>query len=254
MSLWLHEQGIDHDRVFADTGWEHPLTYEYLRGLLTAKLGPITEVRGPWTMEQLIRHKGMFPSRVAKFCTQELKFNPIKRFLLARDDNHVNAIGIRAEESAPRALMAEWEWSPDLDCDIWRPLLTWTLQDVVEIHRRHGLAPNPLYLMGVLRVGCWPCISARKAEIALIAQRDPGRIDTIRTLETELEQAWLGRIASRGEERQKEPPRYFTLRPDNKTHIRSPIDKVVEWANGSEPEPGTIFDDGCMRWGLCEGP
>ena len=42
MSLYLHELGIDHDRVFLDTGWEHPDTYEYLRGELTAKLGPIT--------------------------------------------------------------------------------------------------------------------------------------------------------------------------------------------------------------------
>jgi hypothetical protein len=30
MGLWLMEQGIEYDRVFADTGWEHPLTYEYL--------------------------------------------------------------------------------------------------------------------------------------------------------------------------------------------------------------------------------
>src|SRR5258708_6462847 len=36
MGLWLMEQGIDYDRVFADTGWEHPKTYEYLRGPLTA--------------------------------------------------------------------------------------------------------------------------------------------------------------------------------------------------------------------------
>ena len=30
MSLWLTE----HDRVFADTGWEYEATYEYLRGPL----------------------------------------------------------------------------------------------------------------------------------------------------------------------------------------------------------------------------
>lgn len=254
MGLWLMEQGIDYDRVFADTGWEHPKTYEYLRGPLTAKLGPITEVRGPWAMEQLIRHKGMFPSRVAKFCTQELKFNPIKRYLRGRDDDHVNAVAIRAEESAERAHALEWEWSPDLDCEVWRPMLHWTLDEIKEIHRRHGLAPNPLYLMGATRVGCWPCISARKKEIALIAREDPGRIDTIRALETELEQAWLGRIAARGEEKEKEPPRYFTLRPDGKTHVRSPIDSVVAWAQSDNPEPPAMFDEGCMRWGLCERP
>ena len=28
MSLWLTEQGIEHDRVFLDTGWEHADTYD----------------------------------------------------------------------------------------------------------------------------------------------------------------------------------------------------------------------------------
>ena len=45
LSLFLSEQGIQHRRVFMDTGWEHPLTYEYLRGPLTDKLGPIEEIR-----------------------------------------------------------------------------------------------------------------------------------------------------------------------------------------------------------------
>jgi 3'-phosphoadenosine 5'-phosphosulfate sulfotransferase (PAPS reductase)/FAD synthetase len=71
MSLYLAELGIDHDRVFLDTGWEHDLTYEYLRGPLTAKLGPIVELRAPLLMEGLIRKKGMFPSRVRRFCTQD---------------------------------------------------------------------------------------------------------------------------------------------------------------------------------------
>ena len=71
MSLWLTENEVEHERVFADTGWEHPLTYEYLRGPLTEKLGPIVEVRGSRSMEELILHKGMFPSRTRRFCTQD---------------------------------------------------------------------------------------------------------------------------------------------------------------------------------------
>jgi 3'-phosphoadenosine 5'-phosphosulfate sulfotransferase (PAPS reductase)/FAD synthetase len=71
MSLHLTELGIEHDRVFADTGWEHPRTYDYLRGELTRVLGPIVEVRGPRGMADLIRWKGMFPSRKHRFCTSE---------------------------------------------------------------------------------------------------------------------------------------------------------------------------------------
>jgi len=62
LSLWLAEQGIDHDRVFADTGWEHPATYEYLRGPLTEKIGPIVEVKSTvGGFADWCRKKGMFP-------------------------------------------------------------------------------------------------------------------------------------------------------------------------------------------------
>ena len=37
MSLYLCEVGVAHERVFMDTGWEHRITYEYLRGELTDK-------------------------------------------------------------------------------------------------------------------------------------------------------------------------------------------------------------------------
>lgn len=68
-SLYLRELGIEHDRVFADTGWEHQKTYEYLRGPLTAALGPITEVRAEKLFTELVREKRIFPDRVKRFCT-----------------------------------------------------------------------------------------------------------------------------------------------------------------------------------------
>jgi hypothetical protein len=73
MSFWLTEQGIEHDRVFCDTGWEHTKTYDYLRGELTSVIGPIVEIRGDLLMPDLVRKKGMFPSRTRRFCTEELK-------------------------------------------------------------------------------------------------------------------------------------------------------------------------------------
>lgn len=40
MSLYLHELGIEHERVFLDTGWESPITYEYLQEELPKAIGP----------------------------------------------------------------------------------------------------------------------------------------------------------------------------------------------------------------------
>lgn len=256
MSLYLTELGITHRRVFADTGWEHPLTYEYLRGPLTAKLGSIDEVRGPRPMADLILHKGMFPARIKRFCTEHLKVKPLQAYFAAlpTDQDYVNAVGIRRGESVARAAAAEWEWSEAFDCEIWRPLVMWTAQDVIEMHRRHGLPPNPLYLMGARRVGCWPCIFASKAEIALVATRDPARIDTIRRLETKTNEQRATTFGARGET-MRNPATFFTLRPDNKIHIAAPIDDVVAWARSNAPEQAaTMFDEGCMRWGLCDPP
>jgi len=59
-------------------------------------------------MEDLIRHKGMFPGRRIRFCTQFLKVFPMARYLRERMDagqDVINAVGIRAAESAARAQM-----------------------------------------------------------------------------------------------------------------------------------------------------
>lgn len=268
LSLWLTEQGIEHDRIFLDTGWENDLTYSYLRGPLTAQIGPILELRSSLLMEDLIRKKGMFPSRVRRFCTQELKVKPMQEYLKARidaGDDVINAVGIRAAESEARSRMPEWEWQDGFDCEVWRPLLRWSEQDVIEIHRRHGLSPNPLYLLGASRVGCWPCIYARKSEIRFIADKDPARIVRLKVLEEDVAKKAVARAQARGTTLANKPTWFQnpTSRVGADGHRAGdcwPIDKVVEWSRtirgGAEEDKQELLfagmNDGCMRWGLCE--
>lgn len=270
MGLWLTEQGIAHDRVFLDTGWEHPATYEYLRGPLTQKLGPIVELRAAQLMEDLIRHKGMFPSRRRRFCTEELKIKPMQRYLTARQDageELINAVGVRAAESAARSLLREWEFQEGFDCEVWRPLLTWSEAQVIEIHKRHGLAPNPLYLRGAQRVGCWPCINARKSEIRLIADIDPARIVRLRVLEDTVAAAAEARAERDGRTFSRpaffQNPRHELKADGSRDGTCCPIDEVVAWSRtifgGAEEDRQEVLfanlNDGCMRWGLCDsGP
>lgn len=259
MSLYLTELGIEHDRVFMDTGWEHEATYDYLRGPLTDKLGPITWLEPKRKMEELILHKGMFPSRVRRFCTQELKVFPMKHHIKAlqdRGDDVVNTVGIRAGESEARSKMPEWEWQDGFDCEVWRPLIRWSEQDVIDIHKRHGLTPNPLYLQGAERVGCWPCIYARKEEVRLIAMIDPARIDRVRELERLVSLKAHDRAAAKGEVLDNNPA-WFQAK-NGGTGECWPIDTVVQWSKTSRGgKQFELFaagerDAGCMRWGLCE--
>lgn len=259
MSLYLTELGIEHVRVFADTGWEHPATYEYLRGPLTAAIGPIEEVRGPLTLPDLIRKKGMFPSRLRRYCTTELKVKPLAAFVRGFDEA-INAVGIRAAESQARSSAEPWEWSDTFDCEVWRPIVRWTEEDVIAIHRRHGLAPNPLYLLGASRVGCWPCIHARKAELRLVAEVDPARIDQIRALEHDVGEAARARYEARGETFASlgyQPPTFFADPLAAAGAWRSfPIDDAVVWSKtsrgGRQLDMFAPESDGCARWGLCE--
>ena len=265
MSLWLIEQGIEHRRVFADTGWEHEATVEYVHEYLPTVLGPIDVAPAKYSMEQLIKKKGMFPTRMRRWCTEQLKTLPIKRYMNAIDPDRkaINAVGLRAQESLARAILDVWEWDAQhMKRWVWRPILKWSEEDVIAIHKRHDVKPNPLYLMGARRVGCWPCIFARKSEIRLIADKDPKRIERIKRLEGEVAELAKERYAAKGETPDSlgyNPPTFFHIRTaDSKARNgMMPIEDVVGWSQTARG--GRQFElfyeeaqDGCMRWGLCD--
>jgi 3'-phosphoadenosine 5'-phosphosulfate sulfotransferase (PAPS reductase)/FAD synthetase len=175
----------------------------------------------------------------------------------------VNAVGIRDEESAARKDMPEWEWSNEMDCDVWRPIKAFTTEDVILIHQRHAVRPCKLYLMGMERVGCGPCIKERKAGIRIIAEKDPDRIALLRQDEATVSEAARARVAEQGKEHIGDPA-FFQIK-EGRTGVCWPIDKAVEWSRTEfrgrgQFLMGEIFDmdmadQGCSRWGLCDaGP
>lgn len=258
LSLYLTEQGIEHRRVFADTGWEEPRTYEYLE-YLRGVLGPIDTVKSEiGGMVDLIRKRKMFPSKRFRFCTSELKVIPIKEYLDTLESEPVNVVGIRGGESSARAKMPEWEWSDAFDCWTWRPLIDWSVEDVIAIHNRHNVRPNPLYLeINASRVGCFPCIYAKKSEIQTFARVAPEKVALIEQLEAEQTELAASRREAAGLSREDKPRTFFQARTAaNGTSKAFPIREAVDWANtargGRQRELFYDHSGGCMRWGLCE--
>lgn len=259
-ALHLRNLGVEAEYLHMDTGWEAPETEAYVREYLPSVLGPIKIIGRPGGMAALIEQKGMLPSRLRRFCTQELKVFPARDYFDALNVEIVNAIGIRAAESASRASMPEWEESTWFAGLIWRPILRWSMQDVIDIHSRHGVRPNPLYLAGADRVGCYPCIFARKAEIRRMAAESPAAIDRVRALEASVTVAARARAESRGEDMSAwSPPAWFQSRLSSVDGGRCwPIDKVVEWSRTSrggrqiELFSASESEAGCVRWGLCD--
>lgn len=255
-AMWIlatKEMGVEVLPAFADTGHEHPMTYEYLE-YLERELGPIRRVkadfseqiarkretvqtkwRGEGIDEKLIRDaldvlqptgnpfldlcmwKGRFPSTKARFCTQFLKVEVIQEQIyepiLAGGGSIVSWQGVRADESPARAKLPEREDGDGFS--VFRPLIKWTAEEVFTIHRKHGIDPNPLYKMGMGRVGCMPCINCSKDELFEIARRFPKEIERVRKWED-----IVAKASKRGDS--------AFMPPTNGEWYR--IDEWVEWS------------------------
>lgn len=129
--------------------------------------------------------KGRFPSTKARFCSLELKHDPVRDQVvlpaLEKYDEVILWQGVRAQESPARAGLPEWEKDADNTpgLHVYRPILKWTHEEVFALAKRHGIKPNPLYQQGCSRVGCMPCIHARKSELAEIFTRWPEEIKRV---------------------------------------------------------------------------
>jgi 3'-phosphoadenosine 5'-phosphosulfate sulfotransferase (PAPS reductase)/FAD synthetase len=260
LALALIERGLEFRAVFADTGWEHPATYEYL-DMLRSKLGLTIDVvkAKAGGMPEKVRARAGFSSRMVRWCTKELKVEPLHAYHEAIGEDTVSVVGVRADESAARALYKEFEDDDEYWGGwIWRPLLRWNVFDVLEMHRYYGIAVNPLYQLGHDRVGCYPCIFARKEEIRLVAEHASWRIDEIRDLEQYANEERRKRNAEEPGRYTHDRTSYFQSR-NRKDNGAVPIDDVVAWsktARGGKHLPLLVEppSGGCFRWGMCEAP
>ncbi|MTC34333.1 phosphoadenosine phosphosulfate reductase family protein [Providencia alcalifaciens] len=129
--------------------------------------------------------KGRFPSTKARFCTFELKHEPVRKQIvlpaLQEFDDVISWQGVRAQESPERAALPVWVSDADntAGLSVYRPILNWTHEQVFALAKKHGIKPNPLYQQGCSRVGCMPCIHARKSELAEIFIRFPEEIKRV---------------------------------------------------------------------------
>ena len=206
--------------------------------------------------------RGGFPSSQRRYCTEHLKVVPIKdgvyRPLWDSGFTPRSWQGLRREESRARSNLdhvVPWSYrEKDPATVTYRPLLAWTLDDVWEMHRRHGLKPNPLYLQGFTRVGCGPCIFSRKSEIRLLASLYPEAIDRIREWE---------HLAGMVGKRDPSVATFFAGSdlPGNTGPITAQthgIDVKVKWSKTSRGgRQYNLFEEsevlaGCSLLGLCE--
>jgi 3'-phosphoadenosine 5'-phosphosulfate sulfotransferase (PAPS reductase)/FAD synthetase len=275
--------------AFADTGNEHEATYEYVDYLEKTTGVPIKRLRADfterwWRRREYVRDiwpakgvpadvvaralavlekgpsgnpfldlcviKGRFPSRMAQFCTQELKKFPLVHYTVELVEQYGTVEswqGVRADESAARAKLPERE-SAGEPFTIYRPILRWNVEQVFEQHRKHGINPNPLYTQGMNRVGCMPCINTSKNELLAISQRFPERIALIAEWE-----AIVAQVSKRG------MATWFKADEEDVAAGEVGVREAVEWAKtergGWQYGLFRAFDEApacASSYGLCE--
>lgn len=114
--------------------------------------------------------KGRFPSTKAQFCTEWLKLYPIYCFLMDYSPSMQWEMftGIRAGESFNRSKRLPFAWNNYFSCPETLPLLYESEEWVYSFLEGKGVPPNPLYVLGYNRVGCFPCIHCNKGQLSLL--------------------------------------------------------------------------------------
>ena len=300
--LAIERQPDNLQAVFADTGNENQITYDYVQ-YLSESVFPIRTVRadfsrqivgkreyvltkwaGKGVPDEDIRRaadalvptgnpfldmciwKGRFPSSKAAFCSEELKRNPIinqvQNPLLELGQDVISWQGVRRDESLNRKFLPENECKSThktSGAELWnyQPILDWSAEDCFAMHRKHGIKHNPLYEMGMGRVGCMPCINCRKNELLEISKRFPGEVERISKWEE------IVSLASKREQSTFFPSPTRNIKGDEAEKAEwlksQDVYKVVEWAKTAHGGRQRDFlreqDDGpvCSSiYGLCE--
>lgn len=218
---------------------------------------------------------GRFPGSKSRFCTDELKLIPmqeVKDRVRLAGDPICEWIGERADESDARAK------KPPIEIErcvirapaiLYRPIHSWKAPDVFAIAKRHGLKPNPLYLMGMSRVGCMPCIMCQKGELREIARRFPEHIDRLEEWERIVggvaRHAYSALVTGERTELVSSFLPADKLPPDKRGHARATIRNAVEWSRTgrggrnydmlidlNEVEEDEAPSRCSSRYGLCE--
>jgi len=203
--------------------------------------------------------KGRFPSTRRRFCSEMLKHEPIRQQIVEplQADGYtvISWQGVRADESRSRADLPIVD-QPEDGLIVYRPIITWTAEDVFNYIKSTGFKYNPLYEQGMGRVGCMPCIHARKDELCQISQRFNQHIKRLQEWEPLVSKAskrgsstfYDVRVIEKGD----------TSRVSYKTHG---IDKLVDWSKtshgGKQFDAFAIMDEAELEmcssiYGLCE--
>ena len=133
----------------------------------------------------------MWPDAARRYCTSDLKRAPVYRLMtrLAAEQHAagitgrrvriLNVMGLRAQESAKRALMSPFSHDERASnqtvrsVDEWLPIHSWTTAQVWARIAEACTRPHSVYAAGMPRLSCRFCVLASHLALVLAARLDP---------------------------------------------------------------------------------
>lgn len=202
--------------LYNNTGFDHPLTTIHLNKMRDLYGVDIVSTEAGTVVEQCRKHK-RFPGGGARFCTEELKIWPSKKFyreLAIKQGRGFEVwLGVRANESKDRKIRyagvkGDWVMPPHEFMKKYPkylhkagimfrlPIVEWSRADVMDYLNGEE---NPLYAAGFDRVGCFPCLAAGDAYKKKAFEHDEfgkKQYEIVRGLEIELKKSvWTSKGA-----------------------------------------------------------
>ncbi len=171
----------------AEHAAHYALRHEVVRREITGPDGQ----RVQQSLSEHIEQRGKWPDAARRYCTSDLKRAPVHRLMtrLAAEKRTVgitgrrvrilNVLGLRAQESAKRALMATFSRDERATnqtvrlVDEWLPIHSWTAGQVWARIAEAGTRPHPVYAAGMPRLSCRFCVLASRSALVLAARLDP---------------------------------------------------------------------------------
>src|SRR6266536_252683 len=166
----------------AEHAAHYGLRFETVRREITAPDGP----RRPQGLIEHIEARGKWPDAARRYCTSDAKRAPVYRLMtaLAREQHAagvtgrpvriLNVLGLRAQESPRRALMAPFRHDERASnsvrqVDEWLPVHSWTAEQVWAQIAQAGTWPHPVYAQGMPRLSCRFCVLASRPALVRAA-------------------------------------------------------------------------------------
>ena len=192
--------------LFNDTGWEHPVTYQYIETLENHFNIKVHRTNYTTLEEEILKVKE-WPTGVSRYCTKELKQRAFARYydeeLLEPNKKYEVWLGIRTGESYQRSqkyksIVGKEYYEPEIifpkqfkkkvaKTFLFRfPIIDIQEHQVYLWLKKLKVPLNPLYYEGSSdRVGCYPCLLASKNKQKAMLETEFGLTRQKKLLEIE---------------------------------------------------------------------